>query len=108
MKTGASRAAVAALALVLTAGCSSSGAAGGSGGSQAASRGSSGATAGGLAGLSLSLGNSANSLVLPLTPYVASGEQMSEQETALNGLVSRCMQKSGFDYTPPVSTAMRL
>jgi hypothetical protein len=102
MKTGASRAAVAALALVLAAGCSSSGAGGGSGGGQAASQGSSGATAGGLAGLSLSLGNSANSLVLPLTPYVASGAQMSEQETALSGLLSRCMQKSGFDYTLPV------
>jgi hypothetical protein len=100
MKTGVSRAAVAALALVLAAGCSS-GAAGGSSGGHAASRGSSGATAGGLAGLSLSLGNSANSLVLPLTPYVASGEQMSEQATVVNGLVSRCMQKSGFDYTPP-------
>lgn len=100
MKTGASRAAVAALTLVLAAGCG--GAAGGTGGGHPATRGSSGETAGGLAGLSLSLGNSPNSLVLPLTPYVASGEQMTEQLTARNVLVSRCMQKSGFQYTPPV------
>jgi hypothetical protein len=95
---------MAALALVLAAGCSS-GAAGGSGGGHAASRDSSSATAGGLAGLSLSLGNSPNSLVLPLTQYVASGEQESEQATARNVLVSRCMQKSGFDYTPPAGTS---
>jgi hypothetical protein len=103
MKTGASRAAVAALTLVLAAGCSSGGGARGTGGGHAAAaRGSSGETAGGLAGLSLSLGNSPNSLVLPLTPYVASGEQMTEQLTARDVLVSRCMQKSGFHYTPPV------
>jgi hypothetical protein len=100
MKTGASRAAVAALTLVLAAGCGAG--AGGTGGSHPAAHGSSGETAGGLAGLSLSLGNSPNSLVLPLTPYVASGEQMTEQATAVNVLVSRCMQKSGFQYTPPV------
>lgn len=100
MTTGTRRAAVAALALVLAAGCSSGGARS-TGGGHAATQGSSGKTAGGLAGLSLSLGNSPNSLVLPLTPYVASGEQMTEQVTERNVLVSRCMQKSGFDYTPP-------
>jgi hypothetical protein len=103
MKTGASRAAAAALVLVLAAGCSSGGGARGTGGGHAAAaRGSSGETTGGLAGLSLSLGNSPNSLVLPLTPYVASGEQMKEQAAARDVLVSRCMQKSGFQYTPPV------
>lgn len=100
MKTGASRAAVAALTLVLATGCS--GAAVSTGGGHAAAPSSSGGTAGGLAGLSLSLGNSPNSLVLPLTQYVASGDQMTEQLTARNLLVSRCMQKSGFQYTPPV------
>jgi hypothetical protein len=100
MKIGVSRAVVAALTLVLAAGCG--GRAGGTGGGHAAAHGSSSKTAGGLAGLSLSLGNSPNSLVLPLTPYVASGEQMTEQVSARNVLASRCMQKSGFDYTPPV------
>jgi len=105
MKAGASRAAVAALALVLAAGCSGgagSSGGGGTGGGHTAAPGSSSGTASGLAGLSLSLGSSPNSLVLPLTQYVASGQQMTEQLTARNVLVSRCMQKSGFQYTPPV------
>jgi hypothetical protein len=107
MKTGVGRGAVAALTLVLAAGCG--GGAGGTGGGHAATaRGSSGETAGGLAGLSLSLGNSPNSLVLPLTPYIASGEQMAEVVAARNVLVSRCMQKSGFQYTAPVGRSLTL
>ncbi len=48
--------------------------------------------------LTLALGDTSNSLVLPLTPYFPSQEQLANLLNAQDVLLSRCMQKTGFNY----------
>jgi hypothetical protein len=94
-------AAAATLALLVT-GCAA-GAAG-----RPAARGGSGAAAGtsaargsgaaGLGGLSLSLGDTSNSLVLPLTAYSPPLEEVADVQTDEQAVAARCMQKDGFSF----------
>jgi hypothetical protein len=101
-------AATAALAL-LVAGCATGAA------STPTARGRSSAAAGtsaapvsggaGLTGLSLSLGNTSNSLVLPLAAYSPSMQQVADVQTDEQAVASRCMQKDGFSFpATPVPT----
>jgi hypothetical protein len=43
-----------------------------------------------------SLGETSNSLVLPLTPYYPSAQQMASMETVRSALIARCAQQAGF------------
>ena len=44
------------------------------------------------------IGDSSNSLTLPLTPYYASTQELAQDQNAQNALLSRCAQRAGFNY----------
>jgi hypothetical protein len=93
-------AAAAALTLLVT-GCGGGAAATpagrGSGGAAGTPAGRGGGDAG-LAGLSLSLGDTSNSLVLPLNAYSPSVQEVAEMYTDEGTVAARCMQKDGFSF----------
>jgi hypothetical protein len=56
--------------------------------------------------LSLSLGDTSNSLVLPLTAYSPSLDQVAEVQTGEQAVAARCMRKDGFSF--PVTSVSPL
>src|SRR5215467_10310818 len=59
-------------------------------------------------GLSLSLGATSNSLVLPLNAYSPSDGELASMENDIRAVASRCMQKDGFSFRAVAVPAVSL
>lgn len=92
----------AALAVLVT-GCAGSAA-----GTPAAHGAGGGGGGAGLGGLSLSLGATSDSLVLPLNAYSPSRGEVASMENDVRAVAARCMKKDGFSFPTIVNPAVSL